>query len=78
MAITRDTELHTRRFSRNAGLGVVLLGFVAIVFGLTVVKVERGSKLEGFDHQPRVSALPVEPTSAAPVKLAPVKTEVAN
>ncbi|KEO53946.1 hypothetical protein [Thioclava indica] len=68
MAITRDSELHTRRFSRNAGLGVVLLGFVAIVFGLTVVKVERGSKLEGFDHQPRVSELPAEPT----------KTEVAK
>ncbi|MEX1661945.1 hypothetical protein [uncultured Thioclava sp.] len=73
MAITRDSEIHTRRFSRNAGLGVVLLGFVAIVFGLTVVKVERGNKLEGFDHQPRVSALPAEPTSAAPAK-----TEVAK
>ena len=39
MAIRRDHELHLRRFGRNAGLGIVLLAFVAIVFGLTIVKV---------------------------------------
>ncbi|MDH5453823.1 MAG: hypothetical protein OEX14_10770, partial [Paracoccaceae bacterium] len=39
MAIHRDHELHTRRRGRNLGLGLVLVGFVAIVFGLTVVKV---------------------------------------
>ena len=44
----------------NAGLGAVLLGFVAIVFGLTVVKVENGSKMEAYDHQPRASVLPEE------------------
>lgn len=60
MAITRDSDLHIRRFSRNLGLGAVLLGFVAIVFGLTVVKVENGSTMEGYDHQPRASILPVE------------------
>lgn len=32
-------EIHKRRFSRNIGLGLVLAAFVAIVFGLTVVKV---------------------------------------
>lgn len=32
-------ELHTRRFGRNLGLGLVLAGFVALVFGLTVAKV---------------------------------------
>ena len=68
MAITRDSEMHSRRFSRNAGLGVVLLSFVAIVFGLTVVKVERGSKLEGFDHQPRISELPVAPNASEVAK----------
>ena len=41
MAITRDSDMHKRRFSRNMGLGVVLIGFVARVFGLTVVKVSR-------------------------------------
>ncbi|KFE35619.1 hypothetical protein [Thioclava atlantica] len=58
MAITRDSDLHMRRLSRNLGLGVVLLGFVAIVFGLTIVKVERGGKIEAYDHQPRTSMLP--------------------
>lgn len=32
-------EMHRRRFSRNLGLGIVLAGFVALVFALTVVKV---------------------------------------
>ena len=41
MAITRDHELHHRRLGRNVGLAVVLAAFVALVFALTVVKVER-------------------------------------
>jgi hypothetical protein len=41
MAIHRDHELHNRRWGRNAGLGLVLLAFVALVFGLTIVKVKR-------------------------------------
>lgn len=40
MAIAKEHELHKRRFSRNAGVGLALVGFVAIVFGLTVVKVK--------------------------------------
>ena len=39
MAIARTHEMHKRRFSRNLGLGLVLAGFVALVFGLTVAKV---------------------------------------
>ncbi len=39
MALSRQHELHKRRFSRNLGLGLVLAAFVALVFGLTVVKV---------------------------------------
>jgi len=39
MALSRLHELHKRRFSRNLGLGLVLVGLVALVFGLTVVKV---------------------------------------
>jgi hypothetical protein len=46
-------ELHDRRFSRNLGLGLTLVGFVAIVFALTVVKVRRGDHMQGFDHTPR-------------------------
>ena len=61
MPITQTHELHQRRFSRNLGLGAVLLAFVALVFGLTIVKVNRGDKMEAYDHQPRVSVLPVAP-----------------
>ncbi|WP_347311048.1 hypothetical protein [Defluviimonas sp. SAOS-178_SWC] len=39
MAIHRDHEIHGRRFGRNLGLGLVLGAFVALVFGLTVVKI---------------------------------------
>ena len=39
MAITKEHELHKRRRSRNWGLGLVLMAFGAIVFGMTIVKV---------------------------------------
>ena len=39
MSLSRQHDIHKRRFSRNLGLGLVLAGFVALVFGLTVVKV---------------------------------------
>jgi|LLEQ01.1.fsa_nt_gi hypothetical protein len=68
MAITKDHELHTRRFGRNLGLGLVLVAFVALVFGLTVVKVTRGGSLEASDHSFRASVLPAdEPGRPAPI-----------
>ncbi len=60
MAQRAEHELHRRRRSRNVGLGLVLAGFVALVFALTVVKVRQGDLMEAYDHQPRVSALPKE------------------
>ncbi|MGR3838119.1 MAG: hypothetical protein ACU0A2_07160 [Cognatishimia sp.] len=42
MAIHKDHELHSRRFSRNLGLALVLGAFVVLLMGLTVVKVTRG------------------------------------
>ncbi|WP_172982795.1 hypothetical protein [Roseovarius bejariae] len=39
MALSRQHEMHKRRFSRNLGLGLVLGGFVALVFLLTIAKV---------------------------------------
>ncbi|CAM3215737.1 hypothetical protein PANO111632_08580 [Paracoccus nototheniae] len=66
MALKTEHEIHGRRRSRNVGLGVVLIGFVALVFGLTVVKVQQGGMLEAYDHQPRVSMTPiVEPAAGA-------------
>ena len=43
-------ELHGRRFSRNLGVGLTLAILVALVFGLSVVKVSRGELNERFDH----------------------------
>ena len=44
-------------------LAVVLLAFVALIFGLTVVKVQNGdaAALQGFDHQVRPALLPRDP-----------------
>ncbi|MEE2859264.1 MULTISPECIES: hypothetical protein [Paracoccus] len=61
MSLHAEHELHGRRRSRNMGLGIVLLAFVALVFALTVVKVRQGGLVEAFDHQPRVSLTPIEP-----------------
>ncbi len=37
-----EHELHHRRLGRNLGLALVLLTFVGLVFGLTLVKTKRG------------------------------------
>ncbi|GIR43260.1 MAG: hypothetical protein CM15mP54_01140 [Paracoccaceae bacterium] len=37
-----EHELHKRRMSKNIGLGIILVTFVALIFGLTVVKVTEG------------------------------------
>ncbi|WP_299930131.1 cytochrome C oxidase assembly protein [uncultured Pelagimonas sp.] len=39
MSLTKQHELHARRKGRNVGLGLTLAAFVAIIMGLTVVKV---------------------------------------
>lgn len=53
-------DLHKRRFSRNLGLAVTLVAFVALVFALTVVKVQRGDPMQGFDHVVQPEAIPEE------------------
>ncbi|SMC89066.1 MULTISPECIES: hypothetical protein [Primorskyibacter] len=42
MSFGQQHEIHKRRFGRNLGVGLVLVAVIAIVFGLTVVKVTRG------------------------------------
>jgi hypothetical protein len=42
MALGKQHEIHTRRFGRNMGVGLILAALIAIVFGLTIVKVTRG------------------------------------
>ena len=60
MAFRAEHELHKRRLGRNLGLGIVLLAFVALVFGLTVVKVTRIGQTQGFDHVVRPELAPAE------------------
>ncbi|MEM9549940.1 MAG: hypothetical protein AAGA05_02125 [Pseudomonadota bacterium] len=42
MSFKSQHELHQRRFGRNLGVAVILVAFIAIIFGLTVVKVTSG------------------------------------
>ena len=37
-----EHEIHKRRMSKNIGIGIILVTFVALIFGLTVVKVTDG------------------------------------
>ena len=67
-----EHELHQRRRSRNLGLLAVLLAFVALVFGLSVVKITQGDMMEGYDHRPRASVLPQDPDAPARSNAAPV------
>ncbi|MEL7027161.1 MAG: hypothetical protein AAGO57_08045, partial [Pseudomonadota bacterium] len=50
MAFKATHELHDRRWSRNRGVGILLVLFIALVFGLTVVKVQTIGATQGFDH----------------------------
>ena len=36
-------ELHERRYGRNLGVALVLVGFIVVILGVTVVKVTGGS-----------------------------------
>ena len=62
MAIVNEHEMHKRRFSRNMGVGLTLIAFVALVYGLTIAKMQKGDMMEGADHTPRISMTPVEPS----------------
>ena len=42
MNFAREHELHKRRRGRNLGVALLLVSLIAIVMGLTVVKVQSG------------------------------------
>lgn len=42
MAFRPEHELHTRRKSRNIGVGLMLVGFVVLVLALTFTKITSG------------------------------------
>ncbi|CUH39143.1 hypothetical protein JSE7799_01864 [Jannaschia seosinensis] len=56
----RDHEIHNRRKGRNFGLLAVLVVFILLIFGVTVVKIRSGGLSEAFDHVLRPSAMGVE------------------
>lgn len=60
MTFRPEHDLHRRRFTRNLGLGLTLVAFVVLVFALTVVKVQRGEPLQGFDHTFQPALVPDE------------------
>jgi len=41
MEISKDHELHGRRLGRNMGVGLTLLAFAVIIFGVTIVKLTK-------------------------------------
>lgn len=64
MAIRPDHELHRRRLSRNVGLGLVLGGFVALMFVLTIVKVGQGDMLHANDAKKNTGVF-IDPAKGA-------------
>jgi len=50
MGLAHEHDLHRRRRGRNMGVGLTLIAFVAIVFGMTVVKVSEGQNMQSYEH----------------------------
>lgn len=71
MGLQAEHELHRRRSGRNIGLGVVLVLFVALVFTLSIVKIQGGGMIQGFDHRPAAPAPASLPGPAANPVAAP-------
>ena len=53
MSLNKDSAVHVKRKKSNMLLGVVLGGFVALVFAITVAKMMAGHNMEAFDHVAR-------------------------
>ena len=51
MSLRKEHELHRRRFGRNMGVGLLLVALIALVFGLTVVKVTEDGPVTGVEVQ---------------------------
>jgi hypothetical protein len=44
----QEHELHRRRRGRNIALAAVLLGFVVLVFAVTIVKLSSGQMIQAY------------------------------
>ena len=63
MTIRVEHELHGRRRGRNTGVGLLLVGLVGIVFGLTVVKVLNLGDIRQFETFDHVARPQIEPAA---------------
>lgn len=43
-------EIHKRRLGRNLAVAGCLIGFMALVVWLSLVKIRNNTVIEGFDH----------------------------
>jgi len=50
MELKATHELHKRRFSRNLGVALTLVAFIAVTYSLTIVKIGRGAQMQGYDY----------------------------
>jgi len=55
MQIRKDHELHIRRRRSNYLLGGVLLGFIVLIYFLTIAKMKGGASMEAYDYTYRPS-----------------------
>ena len=55
MSFKPEHEIHTRRFGRNLGVGLMLAAFVALSFFLTVEKVTHGQPMNAIHGKPYVA-----------------------
>ncbi len=58
----RRTRSTSAALAAILGVGLMLVAFVAIVFGLTVVKVRAVGPIEGYDHVVQPHLVPAEAT----------------
>ena len=56
---TPKHEIYERRKGRNIAVMLCCVGMAVMVFAVTIVKVQNGGMLEGFDHTYRASVLPI-------------------
>jgi len=58
MELHKEHELHKRRSRSNYMILGVLLGFVGLIFAVTIVKMKHGDSMQAYDHTVRQSIVP--------------------
>ena len=53
--IRSDDDFYAKRKNRNFWLAICLVGFILMIFFVTIAKLSTGEMIEGFDHTLRTS-----------------------